>query len=65
MAGAFFRHRGLIAFSAGGAMAETILLSFFAPSARARFGWFSLAGASAPTRYIVQPGVAGGYARRR
>ena len=35
MAGAFFRHRGLIAFSAGGAMAETILLSFFAPSARA------------------------------
>ena len=34
MAGAFFRHRGLIAFSAGGAMAETIVLSFVAPSAR-------------------------------
>ena len=34
MAGAFFRHRGLIAFSAGGAMAETTVLSFFAPSAR-------------------------------
>jgi hypothetical protein len=30
----FFRHRGLIAFSAGGAMAETIVLSFLAPSAR-------------------------------
>ena len=34
MAGAFFRHRGLIAFSAGGAMAEAILLSLLAPSAR-------------------------------
>jgi hypothetical protein len=34
LAGAFFRHRGLIAFSAGGAMAETIVLSYFAPSAR-------------------------------
>ncbi len=34
MAGAFFRHRGLIAFSAGGAMAETTVLSFLAPSAR-------------------------------
>ena len=34
MAGAFFRHRGLIAFSAGGAMAEAIVLSFLAPSAR-------------------------------
>jgi hypothetical protein len=34
LAGAFFRHRGLIAFSAGGAMAETIVLSFVAPSAR-------------------------------
>ena len=34
MAGAFFRHRGLIAFSAGGAMAETAVLSFLAPSAR-------------------------------
>jgi hypothetical protein len=34
VAGAFFRHRGLIAFSAGGAMAETIVLSFLAPSAR-------------------------------
>jgi hypothetical protein len=30
----FFRHRGLIAFSAGGAMAEAAVLSFFAPSAR-------------------------------
>ncbi len=35
MAGAFFRHRGLIAFAAGGAMAEAALLSFLAPSARA------------------------------
>jgi hypothetical protein len=34
VAGAFFRHRGLIAFSAGGAMAETIVLSFLAPAAR-------------------------------
>src|ERR1700734_1112656 len=34
LAGAFFRHRGLIAFSAGGAMAEAIALSFLAPSAR-------------------------------
>jgi hypothetical protein len=34
VAGAFFRHRGLIAFSAGGAMAETIVLSFLVPSAR-------------------------------
>ena len=34
MAGAFFRHRGLIAFAAGGAMAEAMLLSFLAPSAR-------------------------------
>ena len=34
MAGAFFRHRGLIAFSAGGAMAEAVVLSFVAPSAR-------------------------------
>jgi hypothetical protein len=34
VAGAFFRHRGLIAFSAGGAMAEAIVLSFLAPSAR-------------------------------
>jgi hypothetical protein len=32
-AGEFFRHRGLIAFSAGGAMAEAILLAVFAPSA--------------------------------
>jgi hypothetical protein len=31
---AFVRHRGLIAFAAGGAMAETTLLSFLAPSAR-------------------------------
>ena len=35
MAGAFVRHRGLIAFAAGGAMAEAMLLSFVAPSARA------------------------------
>jgi hypothetical protein len=35
LAGAFFRHRGLIAFAAGGAMAEATLLSFLAPSARA------------------------------
>jgi hypothetical protein len=34
LAGAFVRHRGLIAFAAGGAMAETIMLSFLAPSAR-------------------------------
>jgi hypothetical protein len=34
LAGAFFRHRGLIAFAAGGAMAEATLLSFLAPSAR-------------------------------
>jgi hypothetical protein len=34
LAGAFFRHRGLIAFSAGGAMAEAAVLSFLAPSAR-------------------------------
>ena len=34
MAGAFVRHRGLIAFAAGGAMAEATLLSFLAPSAR-------------------------------
>ena len=34
LAGEFFRHRGLIAFSAGGAMAEAIVLSFLAPSAR-------------------------------
>jgi hypothetical protein len=34
LAGAFFRHRGLIAFSAGGAMAETIVLSSLAPAAR-------------------------------
>jgi len=34
LAGAFFRHRGLIAFSAGGAMAEAIMLSFLAPNAR-------------------------------
>jgi hypothetical protein len=32
--GAFFRHRGLIAVSAGGAMAEAAVLSFLAPSAR-------------------------------
>jgi hypothetical protein len=30
----FFRHRGLIAFSAGGAMAEASVLSFLAPAAR-------------------------------
>src|SRR5580704_15724652 len=34
LAGGFFRHRGLIAFSAGGAMAEAAVLSFLAPSAR-------------------------------
>jgi hypothetical protein len=34
LAGAFFRHRGLIAFAAGGAMAETLALSFLAPDAR-------------------------------
>jgi hypothetical protein len=34
LAGAFFRHRGLIAFSAGGAMAEATILSFLAPNAR-------------------------------
>jgi hypothetical protein len=34
LAGAFFRHRGLIAFSAGGAMAEAGVLSYLAPSAR-------------------------------
>jgi len=34
LAGAFFRHRGLIAFSAGGAMAEAAVLSFVAPYAR-------------------------------
>jgi len=34
VAGAFFRHRGLIAFSAGGAMAETIVLCYLAPTAR-------------------------------
>jgi len=34
VAGAFFRHRGLIAFAAGGAMAETLALSFLAPYAR-------------------------------
>jgi hypothetical protein len=34
VAGAFFRHRGLIAFSAVGAMAEAIVLSFLAPAAR-------------------------------
>ncbi len=34
MAGPFVRHRGLIAFAAGGAMAETVLLTFLAPSAR-------------------------------
>jgi hypothetical protein len=34
VAGAFFRHRGLIAFAAGGAMAETLALSFLAPDAR-------------------------------
>jgi hypothetical protein len=34
LAGAFFRHRGLIAICVGGAMAEAALLSFLAPSAR-------------------------------
>ncbi len=34
LAGEFFRHRGLIAFSAGGAMAEAGLLTFLAPGAR-------------------------------
>ena len=34
MAGAFVRHRGLIAFAAGGAIAEATVLSFLAPSAR-------------------------------
>jgi len=34
VAGEFFRHRGLIAFAAGGAMAEAVVLSFLAPSAR-------------------------------
>ncbi len=34
MSGAFFRHRGLIAFAAAGAMAEAIVLSFLAPAAR-------------------------------
>ena len=34
MAGAFVRHRGLIAFASGSAMAEATLLSFLAPSAR-------------------------------
>ena len=34
MPGAFVRHRGLIAFSAGGAMAEAAVLSVLAPSAR-------------------------------
>jgi hypothetical protein len=34
LAEAFFRHRGLIAFAAGGAMAETVVLSFLAPAAR-------------------------------
>ena len=34
MAGAFVRHWGLIAFAAGGAMTEALLLSFVAPSAR-------------------------------
>src|SRR5260370_17297187 len=34
LAGAFFRHRGLIAFSAGGAITEATVLSFLAPSAR-------------------------------
>jgi len=32
--GGFVRHRGLIAFATGGAMAEAMLLSFLAPSAR-------------------------------
>jgi len=34
LAGGFVRHRGLIAFAAGGAMAEATLLSFLAPNAR-------------------------------
>jgi hypothetical protein len=34
LAGAFFRHRGLIAFSAGVAMVEAGVLSFVAPAAR-------------------------------
>jgi hypothetical protein len=34
VAGEFFRHRGLIAFAAGGAMTEAIVLSFLAPNAR-------------------------------
>jgi hypothetical protein len=34
LAGGFVRHRGLIAFAAGGAMAEAVLLTFLAPSAR-------------------------------
>jgi len=34
LAGAFFRHRGLIAFAAGGAMLEAGVLSFVAPWAR-------------------------------
>ncbi len=34
LAGGFFRHRGLIAFCAGGAIAETGLLSILAPAAR-------------------------------
>ena len=34
MDGGFVWHRGLIAFAAGGAMAEAVLLSFLAPSAR-------------------------------
>jgi hypothetical protein len=34
LAGGFFRHRGLIAFSAGGAMGEAIVLSYLAPAAR-------------------------------
>ncbi len=34
MSGAFLRHRGLIAFAAGGAMAQAIALSFLAPAAR-------------------------------
>ena len=33
MAGAFVRHGGLIAFAAGGAMAEATLLCFLAPAA--------------------------------
>ena len=34
VAGEFFRHRGLIAFSAGGAMVEAGVLTFLAPGAR-------------------------------